>query len=311
MEKTKTIAAKLLFVLAGLLWLLTLPGQAATIKLSCGGKDTIGSAVKKLKPGDTLSVAGTCNENLIIPEEITRVVIDGQGKATIRGPDTSAPTVVIAGRGITIKGFTVTGGRDGIVILRGGQAVIDGNTIQDTARIGLQVNQSSFAVIVNNTIQNNQNNGISVGGSSYAIIGILTGLDKVASPNTIQNNGGNGISVNRSSNARITGNAIRNNKLNGIQISRGAQADITSSTIDGNGLSGVEVSQNSNVQLGADKGTGIFEAPNTTSAGNSQVGIKCTVNSSVGGRLGTLNGKSGAKDFDSSCVDSLIQAPGV
>jgi parallel beta-helix repeat protein len=310
MEKTKMIIIKVSLLFGALLWLLTIPGQAATIKLSCGGKDTIGGALKKLKPGDTLSVTGTCNENLVIPEETARVVLDGQGRATINGPDVAIPTMEVRGRGITIKGFTVTGGRDAIVLNRGGQAVIDGNTVQGAARFGVQVNQTSFAVIVNNTIQNNQANGVIVGGSSYAVIGFFTTFDKTASPNTVQNNGQNGISVQRSSNARITGNTVRNNKLNGVIVSRGSQADITSSTIDGNGMSGVDVSQNSSVQLGADKGTGIFEAPNTTSAGNSQVGIKCTVNSSVGGRLGTLNGKGGAKDFDSSCVDSLVQAPG-
>lgn len=311
MKKTKTIAARFSVVLAALLWLVTATAEAATIKLTCGAKDTIGNALKKLKPGDTLSVTGTCNENLVIPEETARVVLEGQGKATISGPDTSIPTIVVNGRGITIKGFTVTGGRDGIVVSRGGQAVIDRNSIQGTGRFGVQVNQTSFAVIVNNTIQNNQGNGITIGGSSYAVIGFVTALDTAANPNTIQNNGGNGISVSRSSNARITGNTIRNNKLNGVIVNRASQADITSSTIDGNGMSGVDVSQNSAVQLGADKGTGIFESPNTTAAGNNQLGIKCAVNSSVGGRLGTLNGKNGPKDLDNSCVDSLVQAPGV
>jgi parallel beta-helix repeat protein len=311
MENIKTIAARGLLVLAGLLWFLTLPGEAATTKLTCSAKDTIGSAVKKLKPGDTLFVSGTCNENLAIPEEIARVVLDGQGKATINGPDTSIPTVEVRGRGITIKGFTVTGGRDGIVVNRGGQAIIHGNTVQGTARHGVQVNATSFAAIANNTIQNNRANGITVGGSSYAIIGFFTGVDKTASPNIIQNNGQHGINVGRSSDARITGNTIRNNKVNGVMVTRASQADITSSTIDGNGMSGIEVSQNSSVQLGAYKGTGIFESPNTTTAGNTMVGIKCTTNSSVDGRVGTLNGKDGAKDFDSSCVDSLIQAPGV
>ena len=258
MKKTKTIAARFSVVLAALLWLVTATAEAATIKLICGAKDTIGNALKKLKPGDTLSVTGTCNENLVIPEETARVVLDGQAKATINGPDTSNPTIVVNGRGITVKGFTVTGGRDGIVVSRGGQAVIDSNTIQGTGRFGVQVNQTSFAVIVNNTIQNNPGNGITLGGSSYAVIGFFTALDKTASPNTIQNNGQNGISVGRSSNARITGNTIRNNKLNGVLVTRASQADITSSTIDSNGMNGIDVSQNSSVQLGADKGTGIF-----------------------------------------------------
>jgi parallel beta-helix repeat protein len=310
MKNTKTILGTFWLVLAALLWLLISPGEAATIKLTCSAKDTIGNAVKKLKPGDTLLVSGTCNENLEIPFEAARIALDGQGKATINGPDTGNPTIVVNGRGITIKGFTITGGRDGIVVSRGGQAVIDRNTIQGTGRFGVQVNQSSFAVIVNNTIQNNQGNGITLGGSSYAVIGFFTALDKTASPNSIQNNGGNGISVNRSSNARITGNTIRNNKLNGILVGRGSQVDVTSSTIDGNGISGIDVSQNSSVQLGADKGTGIFEAPNTTTAPNSQLGIRCSVNSSVDGRLGTLSGNNGAKELDNSCVDGLMVPPG-
>ncbi len=311
MKWTNGIVARKLSILLGLLWLPLSIAEAANVKLTCNGKNTIGNAVKKLKPGDTLSVTGTCNENLVIAEDIIRVVLDGQGNATIQGQEKTTPTVEVRGRGITIKGFTVTGGRDGIVVNRGGQAVIAGNTIQDTGRIGLQVNQSSFAVIVNNTIQNNQTNGISIGGSSYAIIGILNGLATTASPNTIQNNGQNGISVSRSSNARITGNTIRNNKFNGVSVARASQADITSSAIDGNGMSGIAVSQNSSVQLGADKGTGIFASANTTTSENSEAGIKCTINSSADGRIGTLNGKNGAKDFDNSCVDSLITTASV
>jgi parallel beta-helix repeat protein len=311
MKWTNGIVARELIILVGLLWLPLSIAEAANVKLTCNGKSTIGNAIKKLKPGDTLSVTGTCNENLLITEDTFRVVLDGQGKATIQAQDKNIPTVEVRGRGITIKGFTVTGGRDGIVVNRGGQGVIDGNTINDTGRIGLQVTQSSFAVIVNNTIQNNRTSGISIGGSSYALIGIKSGLDTTASPNTIQNNGQNGISVSRSSNARITGNTIRNNKFNGVLVTRASQADITSSTIDGNGMSGIDVSHNSSVQLGADKGEGIFQSANTTTAENSQNGIKCTINSSADGRIGMLNGKNGPKDFDNSCVDSLITTASV
>ena len=179
MEKTKTIGARVSLVLAGLLWLLAFPGQAATVKLTCGAKDTIGNAVKKLKPGDMLLVSGTCNENLEIPFETARITLDGQGKATISGPDSSKPTVTIRGRGITMKGFSVTGGREGIQVPAGGEALIDGNTIQKVGRFGIQVNRGSSAVIVNNTIRDNAGNGITIGGSSYVLVGIRTGLDGV------------------------------------------------------------------------------------------------------------------------------------
>jgi parallel beta-helix repeat protein len=310
MEKTKTIVAKFWLALAGLLWLLAAPGEAATMKLTCGAKETIGGTVKKLKPGDTLLVSGTCNENLEIPFEASRITLDGQGKATISGPDSSTPTITIRGRGIIIKGFSITGGREGIQVPGGGEALIDGNTIQGVGRFGIQVNRQSSAVIVNNTVRNNAGNGITIGGSSYVLIGIRSGLDKSASPNTVENNGGAGITVGRSSSARIVGNTIRNNKGHGVLITRASQADVSNSTIEGNAGNGIDLSQNSAVSLGVGTGTGIFDLANTTASNNGGVGIRCSKNSSIDGRLGSVNGNEGPKEFDPSCVDGLTPAPG-
>jgi parallel beta-helix repeat protein len=310
MKHMRTIAAKFWLVLAGLLWLLTSPGEAATVKLTCSAKDTIGNAVRKLKPGDTLLVSGTCNENLEIPFEAARITLDGQGKATISGPDSSKPTVTIRGRGITMKGFSITGGREGIQVPAGGEALIDGNTIQNVGRFGIQVNRGSSAVIVNNTVRNNTGNGITIGGSSYVLVGIRTGLDKTASPNTIEDNGGAGITVGRSSSARIVGNTIRNNKGHGVFITRASQADVSNSTIEGNGGDGINLTQNSAVSLGVGTSTGIFDLANSTASNNGGVGIRCGKSSSVDGRLGSVNGNKGPKEFDASCVDGLAPAPG-
>ena len=286
------------------------PRRGSNRKVTCSAKDTIGNAVKKLKPGDTLLVSGTCNENLEIPFEAARITLDGQGKATISGPDSSKPTITIRGRGITLKGFSVTGGREGIQVPGGGEALIDGNTIQNVGRFGIQVNRGSSAVIVNNTVRDNAGNGITIGGSSYVLVGIRTGLDKTASPNTVENNGGVGITVGRSSSARIVGNTIRNNKGHGLSITRASQADVSNSTIEGNGGDGINLTQNSAVSLGVGTGTGIFELPNTTAANNNGVGLRCSGNSSVDGRLGSLNGSKGPKEFDSNCIDGLTPAPG-
>lgn len=66
---------------------------------------------------------------IVLGQEVDRITLDGQGTATING-DPSAFTVTVRGRGITIRGFTITGGLQGIAVLDGGSAVIDGNTIQ-------------------------------------------------------------------------------------------------------------------------------------------------------------------------------------
>lgn len=337
MKKLMVFAIRSLIVVPAFLWIFSSVGQAATIQVDCFSA-SIQAAVAKAKPGDTLFLGGTCKENLAIYEEVARVTLDGQGKTTIEGADARKPTIVVRGRGITIKGFTVTGGLQGIAVQRGGQAVIDGNTVQGAA-FGISVASSSSALITNSTVQNNRANGIVVAGTSsativnntiqnnravgivisnnsYANVGSLRSADKTASPNVIQNNGRAGIEVNLSSSARIVGNTIRNNKLEGIVVWRVSRANVRSNTIDGNGGAGILVYDNSSVGLGIGSSSVyagyVSDAeinrphglPNSTGSNNA-VGIRCTSASSVDGRLGSLNGNNGVKDINPSCVDSL------
>ena len=268
-------------------------------------------AVDRARPGDTILVSGTCHENVTIPEEKARLTLDGGGTATVVGPDATRNTISITGQGITVTGFTVTGGRTGIDVVRGGTALIDGNIIEATGLSGccsgngITVGSWGAANIVNNTIQNNLGHGIQVIGNSFAFIGFRTAIDTVASPNVIRNNGSHGIHVTLSSAARIAGNTISDNARNGINVERSSQANISDNSIDGNGLNGIFVMENSGVNLGSDTGTGIFDAPNRTTANNGVRGITCRLGGYGNGRLGTLNGHLGPKDFGASCLNSL------
>src|SRR5690348_12514048 len=98
--------------------------QSGTHTVTCGPEKTIGQAIKMLKAGDTLLVSGTCNENLTIGQEVERITLDGQGTATING-DSSANAVTVTGRGVTIRGFVITGGSpQAVSVADGGSAVI-------------------------------------------------------------------------------------------------------------------------------------------------------------------------------------------
>ncbi len=323
MEKTTVIVIRCLIVFAAFLWILSSVAEAATIEVDCSSA-SLQAAVEKAKPGDTLSVSGTCKENLVIHEEVARITLDGQGKATIEGADAGKRIIEVRGRGITIKGFTITGGRIGVLVTRGGHAVIDGNTVQGAASNGIVVARHSSASIANNTVQNNGRQGIAVNGSSARIgnntvknngsfgivindtsavmVGVFGVNDRTTSPNIIENNR-TGIIVGYSSSARIVGNTIRNNKRAGIIVNRSSSL-ISSNKIDGNGRNGIMI-QNSNVSLGRRRGSRIIALPNSSTSNNSGAGIKCRGNSSVSGRLGSLKGEEGAKDIDPSCVDSL------
>jgi parallel beta-helix repeat protein len=305
-EIMKTTIAFL--ILGAIFW--CSPGglEAADRTLNCA-TGTIASFLPRLRPGDRLLVSGTCNENFTVGASFSSFTLDGQGTATINGGDPNTNVVTITGRSITITGFTITGGNTGIIVTRGGSATINSNTIQGNGSRGISVNDNASARIINNTIQNNTDDGIIVLDGGAANIGINAGSDTVASPNTIQNNAGDGVSLLRNSTARIIGNTISNNGLNGVGVFDNSFAQVSNNTIDGNGQDGVSLARQGGVRLGADTGTGIFDAPNSTTVNNTRNGIRCRLGGVADGRLGTLNGTAGANDIaggGSNCIDSLI-----
>ncbi len=302
-------------VLAAILWSLA-SSEAATVPVDCGAGGSIQKGLTGLKPGDTLLVSGSCGENALIPAELTGVTLDGQGNARITPPDPSRDAVHIEGRAITIKGFAIDGGRNGVVVTRGAAAVIDGNVIQNAGKSvqvrgagdGVVVSQSSSAVIINNTIRDNGRYGIFVFEGSSARIGFVDVAASEFQKNTIQNNGGNAIQVMRSSTARITGNNITGNKGDGVRVSQNANAGLANNIISGNTGDAVNVTQLSGVNLVF--GPGPFGVPSKTDATmrNGGFGIKCSGGGYVDGPLGGLAGTNGAKDVDTTCIDRVTAA---
>src|SRR5262245_2479221 len=88
-------------------------------------------AIDRAEPGQTILVAGTCNENAAVPPDKSRLTLDGGGIGTIAGPDAAVNVLQVRGpRAVTVRGLTIRGGRAGIDVSRGATAVIDGNTIE-------------------------------------------------------------------------------------------------------------------------------------------------------------------------------------
>jgi parallel beta-helix repeat protein len=271
--------------------------------------DSLQDAIDAASAGDTITVSGTCAENVLIPLGKDELVLDGGGTATINGPNTTTnATVMVRARGVTIKGFTITGGYDGIWVVFGGNARIEENTVQGAARNGISVGAGSSAQIINNTVQSNVSDGIAVNESSAARIGVLSTFDTETKPNTIQNNGESGILVTRSSSALIVGNTISNNTLDGVKVVRASHADIANNTIDDNKENGIFVSMNSGANLGNDSGDTIYDLVNTTTAGhkNLKYAIKCATGGYADGRRGSLKGVKGVVSLGGGGIDSTI-----
>ncbi|MGI8785320.1 MAG: right-handed parallel beta-helix repeat-containing protein [Acidobacteriota bacterium] len=304
MKPSKLIALVSLLAFTILLSIYPQEVRSQGLLVNCDGGGTIRGALGSLKPGDTLTVSGTCNESVAIEAEVSRITLNGRGSATIQSPARNQNAIAIRGREITVRGFTISGGNIGIVVQRGGTAVVDGNTIRSNAGDGILVGPGSNAAIINNTIENNRW-GITVDENSAARIGwqIPTALGL---PNTIRNNTDGGILVLHNSSARIIGATITNNGGDGIRVERASHADITDNSIGGNVGNGITVSGNSGVDLDLGRIQEVAR-PNRTDAGmsNGGFGIAWSLGSYVSGSLGTLTGAKGAMRADSTSVDDL------
>ena len=277
--------------------------QHATTKyVDCDNGETITGALQFVRPGDTLMISGTYNENLLLSSPkgaYNGLTLDGQGTATIAGPDPTLNVIELAGvSGFTIRGLTITGGNDGLSINTGSVIAIDSVVVQNTGRHGIHFQRGSTdGYVVNSTIQNNPGNGIVINENSYVRVGFTDGVGASQGDTgqcVIQNNGGYGIRIQRGSSARVYTNTISNNANNGINIESASYAEIATNVIDGNGKNGIFVSENSTLHLGNPSGTKNEDQPNTTNVPNGQFGLSASWGSYVSGRMGTLTGSSGA-----------------
>ena len=291
-------------VMGSFLFLLTSHGEGANVTVDCSSQ-SLQAAIYAAPANSTISVKGTCNENVVINENKMKITLDGLGTATIQG-DTAATTVTVTGRGTVIKRLHIAGGYNGISVANGGTATISGNIIDLASNNGVVISSGSVAFVVKNTILNNANNGIEVHDNATAHIGFVNYSDTTAQANTIRSNGSHGINVSRSSSASIVGNVIRINTNNGIKVQRDSHADISGNTINNNGANGIRVETNSGVNLGNEAGTSIFDFPNSTTVKNGNKGISCDIGGYADGLLGTLNGVNGATGFSNGCFDNLL-----
>ena len=269
-----------LFVLPSMGWAACTVTDSPTTTCT-GDGSTISSLMSCVKSGDTLSVTGSCSDNIIITKG--GITLNGPG-VTITAADPTMPVVEVIGSNTTINGFTISGGTVGVLAA-------------EEAHINL----------LNNTIINTTKAGVIVRENSSAHIGFHNFSDTTASPNTIGPNTGLGIDVDSTSSAKIIGNTITGNTGDGILVRMGSQAEIAGNVIDGNSVNGIEVRGNSGVNLADNSIGGIYAQQNFTdgNAQNQGVGVACLYGGVVAGNLGFLDGVKGTSHFDSTCIDAL------
>jgi hypothetical protein len=246
--------------------LLPVVGQAANLRVNCGGSSedalpTINSAIRLLNPEalNIVTVSGSCHENILIQgfDRLTLITTTG---ATINDASVGkSPVVDIEdSRRVTLQGFTIQGGADGVVcdlasvcyltgnivegstgqegvlVTAGSKAFLSGNTIQDNSQRALTVNNDSRAGSESDTFKGNGRFGVVANSGAY-----FATLRSI-----IQNNGSDGILVTDHSTARLISGTISGNAGNGVTLENAGEARfdsyagaITVTTNGGNGVS--------------------------------------------------------------------------
>jgi len=129
---------------------------------------TIQAAIEAAQDGDTILIApGTYRENLTVAKRVTlvgtdrdTVILDGSGSDVV---------TVSSGGALVLASLTVTNGREGVSVRRGGQVRIEGCRIAGNARDGVLA--IGTAELLGNVIRGNGRCGVNAFGSDAKVTG--------------------------------------------------------------------------------------------------------------------------------------------
>ncbi len=344
--KSRTWMWKSIFSAAALL-VLASTVYAAPITVNCGKGGSINATLASLANagntrGVTIFVTGICRENVSIAG-FDHLTLQARPVAGIQDASNgNAPVVSIhASYDVTLQGFTVKGGSDGIVcdqvsyctlylniIQQSGwdgvnfyhsHGIVIRNNISSNAQTGVDVLNGSTVDAISNTVNNNGQYGIAasngsavdtvsdtISGNGAAGIVVLPGSSLVAQQDTVQNNSGQGIWVLKAAAIRVFDLTITGNGLAGIDLSQHSSAAIeqlsNGNVITGNSGNGVRIGDLSFAE---------FDGANNVSGNLTQPDVACRPQFSATRGAGTVGGTTNCMEpQDSKQQHPLPQAEG-
>jgi hypothetical protein len=328
--------ATLVFVIL----LLSLPAFAANVTVDCSGSNhkvfsSIGAALSTLSltGPNTITVGGTCNENVSIFQfdRLTIQAASGHVATIVNAANPAGITLLVSGsHNITLDNLVIEAGSPDVYITNSSSAVLMQNcSVQNSVADGMDIDAESQLTIQNSTIQNNAAEGLFIANESQMTFGTyptqrisITGNGFVGSANgngngglaidssevqlnfgvlTISGNAGPGITMDAGrlqfyGGAADAPGVIENNNY-GISMNDAASATLWSAfTIANNASTGISVNGASSITFysGVDsQGKNAF----TTITGHSTVGMALSQSSAAqmyGPHVVTKNGSANA-----------------
>ena len=224
--------------------------QAATYNVNCDKHEHIGKALRVLASANpqgpnTITVSGSCKGNFVIQSMDRLTLITKNGASLTDRSGGSLPVVDIEdSHRVTLQGFTINDGFQGIVCRTASICYLTGNTIQGPGRFGVNVFKGARAFFESNVIQNwGRGSFISGGAQVFRSNDVFQGNGGSAivvlgayfeSLNSSFDNNGVGIDAGGSGLA-INGGSISGNSGDGVRLLGNASVSFGGPTITANG----------------------------------------------------------------------------
>jgi hypothetical protein len=266
----KGVSKVSVFAILFTFFLLPVIAHASNVAVNCPGA-SLNTAVAALPPGpNTITVTGTCNENVSISDVRSLTIIGGAGGATIVQPQDSNTFDILRSQNITLQnleivgvpGSTLDSAGAGVNVSEASDVHIIGCDIHDNEGGGVVDTNNSVLTLRNTNIRNNTpQDGLDVINSSTADV-ILTTIQNngcaglVACTNLLGFGGGVGVFVARNSVASFRRNTvIQNNGDIGIvarllsTVGLDFSPPNTLTTVQGHNIIGIIVQEGAHLQV--------------------------------------------------------------
>jgi hypothetical protein len=230
--------------------------QAANLIVNCDRHESIHKALRLLAAANpqgpnTITVLGSCKGNFVIQSMDRLTLITKKGASiTDRSNGSLAVVDIEDSQKVTLQGFTINGGAQGILCDTASLCYLTGNTIQGPGRFGVNVLRGSRAFLESNVIQNWGRGAFILGAQVFSsndvfqsngnsAIAVLVGA-YFESLNSSFNNNGDGIEAG-GSRLLLNGGTINDNSGIGVRMLGSASVAFEGPTITGNGGVGVHL----------------------------------------------------------------------
>jgi len=222
---------------------------------------------------NTIEVSGDCKETLVI-QGMDRLTIIAKKGASITDPSgqTLAVVDIENSQRVTLQGFTINGGAQGILCSTASLCYLTGNTIQGPGGFGINVIKGSRAFLESNLIED---------WGRGAFIG--SGGQVFSSNDVFQSNGGSALVVLAAAYFESLNSKFDNN---GVGIDAGGTLTLRGGTVSGNSFDGIKLLS----------GKAVFLGPTIT--GNGGVGVHLEDGAFAGFLAASITGNLSGLDVD-------------